>query len=120
MKREAGKKLFINGKEFVVRSPGQFEEIFKLYEGDEFLDCSLSENDEKSVIVLFNQTHSLGIFLRYNGDSGFTTCNSFGDENKTQKFLLANAQLDEYSETMLVKREMGFEIYTNISNVSQD
>ncbi len=110
MKITANKKLIINGKKILIKSLSHIKEVFELYKDTEFLDCSLSENDEKSIIVLFNRTHSLGIFLRYNGDSGFTTCNSYGNENKIQKFLLANGQIDEYKETMLVKREIGFEV----------
>ena len=52
----------------------------------------------------------MGIFLRYNGDSGYTTYNSNGNDNNIQNFRLSNGQLDEYNESMLIERELGLEL----------
>jgi hypothetical protein len=51
-----------------------------------------------------NTNSAFLMYLRHEGDSGFRSNNKFGDESKTQEFMLSNGQTDLYPETWLTEK----------------
>ncbi len=88
----------------------ELETIFQKYKSGDFVEYHITGHQETSLLLLMNQTHSMAIYFRFDGDSGFTTMNPDGEEEKSQNFLLSNGQMDCYSEDMLVEKSQGYDI----------
>lgn len=100
----------INRQEYSVFTLKDLENVFDKYRHEEFSEYFINGHGETGIILLMNKISSLAIYIRFDGDSGFTTSNPNGQNENTQEFILSNGQQDVYTEDMLVNNRNGFEI----------
>ncbi len=99
-----------NNETHKISTLKELEAIFRKHKVVDFMEYHVTDHQETSLLLLRNQTHSMAMYLRFYGDSGFTTMNPDGEEEKSQNFLLSNGQMDCYSEDMLVEKSQGYDI----------
>lgn len=94
--------LTINDKKFYPADKNDLiNEINNLenYKNKEFAEIwlSLNKQDTPSLCILVNKERAFVMYLRYNGDVGYTS-RDLTKSNTTEKidFYLANGQLDKY------------------------
>ncbi|WP_343565688.1 hypothetical protein [Sphingobacterium sp.] len=102
--------LVANGKEFSITTLVELKTVVVQFHETEFVEYTLSGHDESSIILLKNSTHSFAIYLRFNGDAGYTTHNPKGTTSEMKDFILTNGQRDEYPTALLVDNKDGLEI----------
>lgn len=102
--------LTANGDEFSVITLAELQIVLAQCQEKSFVDYSFSGHGETTVLLLRNSTHSFAIYLKYEGDAGFTTYNAKGTSTEIQNFMLTNGQKDEYPTSLLVDNKDGLEI----------
>lgn len=102
--------LTANGKEFSVTTLAELQIVIKQNQEKSFVDYSFSGHGETTVLLLRNSTHSFAIYLKYDGDAGFTTHDPKGTSTEMKDFMLTNGQKDEYPTALLVDNKDGLEI----------
>lgn len=96
--------ISVDGKESELTSRDQlFPVIEGLVNGD-YYEVIIDGKGESSLFVLANDSSALFMYLRFPGDSGFSSRNPSGDASKLQEFRLSNGQVDEKPETQLIEK----------------
>ncbi len=102
--------LTINGVTHSLTTLQELKQIVDRHEGKPDVQYILRRQDSSLLAILMNASHSLGIYMRYAGDSGYSTCNPKSNPDSRQDFLLSNGQLDEYGEDMLTDIDTGYDM----------
>lgn len=68
------------------------------FEKENFKEISIELEDGQSLLVLINGNFGWLMYLRYEGDAGFSSRNPLfeGDQEEMMEFLLCNGQADFY------------------------
>lgn len=102
--------LVANGREFFVTTLAELKTAVAQFHETLFVEYTLRGHDETAILLVRNSTQSLAIYLKYNGDLGFTTYNPKGTSLEMKEFILTNGQKDEYPTSFLVDNKDGLEI----------
>ncbi len=89
-------EVFINSTTHNIETVSQFEEIFKSYENEEFREIWLNSPEGPSICALLNKKIGWLMFLRQEGDPGFSSRNITFPGNEMINYNLSNGQVDEY------------------------
>lgn len=102
--------LTANDTTVEIASLSALQDVFRKYQEVEQVEYFLNNPEDKGLLLLMNKTHTLAIYLRYSGDSGFTAINPRGDASQLQGFILSNGQKDEYPTTTLIGNKEAFDV----------
>lgn len=74
------------------------------FEKDNFKEISIELADEQSLYVLINGDMGWLMYLKYEGDAGFSSRNPRfeGNEDDEMEFLLSNGQMDHYPSSWVL------------------
>ncbi len=92
------KEFYIQNQKFEYNSKDEFIQIWKVFENDNYIDFYCKSEDDKSLILLKNDKFGFAIYMDFDGDSGFTSCDFNNSKEIFSKFILSNGQIDELAE----------------------
>ncbi len=89
-------KVDINDKVEYFESIENFKNMLKEIEHREFNEIWISGHGQSNFSLLTNKNSAFVMYLREEGDSGFSSRSSQQDSIEYEEFMLSNGQLDEY------------------------
>lgn len=90
--------LTLNGQEYAVASSAELASRLETVRQDNYAELWLNQADRPTLCVLVNRDKAWIMFLREEGDSGFSSRNPdyAGPAGAKLEFFLSNGQRDEY------------------------
>jgi len=90
-------KITINNHEHWANSDKEIEHLLRDHEASEYREIWI-ENDKANMCALAAGKIAWLMFLRFNGDAGFSSRNPnyTGAKDEMLEFMLSNGQMDEY------------------------
>lgn len=108
MEPERAATLTLNQAEYPISSTEELWHTLSTIEGCQFCEVWLSLEDEASICALVNGQRALLMFLRDEGDPGFSSRNldAVADDHRLVEFYLSNGQRDRYPYSYTVPLDL--------------
>ncbi|MEW6130421.1 MAG: hypothetical protein AB1757_25530 [Acidobacteriota bacterium] len=99
--------LSLNGKQYKDVSREFLHRSLSLMSDEEFCEIWITAPEGMSLCCLKNKHKCFLMYLRFEGDSGFTIRNQRTSESELMKFVLSNGQVDFYPSSWTTSYETG-------------
>jgi len=95
-------KITIDDSDYVIELESVLDNKLKSIEKEQFAEIWITGHGTSAFCILKNNSQAFLLYLRENGDSGFSSRNKDGNKTKLIEFKLSNGQYDEYPENSVV------------------
>ncbi|THH36209.1 hypothetical protein E4Z66_14280 [Aliishimia ponticola] len=106
-------QVTINGEPHSLTGVKEAERLLAQIEQTDDLEIWASEGDGSSLCALFNRHRGWLMFLRFEGDAGFSSRNPLKEESEGPEeiFVLSNGQVDSYPSSWTMERKIVFDAF---------
>jgi len=100
-------RFSLNGTQDDVADLNSLRQLLDAARGEGLAEVVLWHQDDRSLFVLTNRDLAWLMYLRFNGDAGFSSRNPnyAGDSKATIRYRLSNGQVDEYPASWAICKE---------------
>ncbi|WP_243614053.1 Imm1 family immunity protein [Shimia aestuarii] len=101
----------INGEQHSLAGVEEAERLLASHGHTDDLEIWVSEGNGSSLCALLNRQYGWLMFLRFEGDAGFSSRNPLREQSEGPKeaFVLSNGQVDNFPSSWTMDRKMVFD-----------